>query len=77
MYHKSKNKPSNNRTEETRKAEIMRLIRDKYYDCGVNYASELLEEYEGIKINRETLRLWMKQEQLYVNKLSIDLHRSP
>ena len=46
----------------------MRLIRDKYYDCGASYASELLEEYEGIKINRETLRLWMKQEQLLIKQ---------
>ena len=64
LYHGNKNKPSNNSYDITKKMEILALIREKYYDCGASYASELLEEYEGIRINRETLRLWMKSEQL-------------
>lgn len=68
LYHGNRNKPSHHSYNPIKKSEIMRLIRDKYYDCGASYASELLEEYEGIKINRETLRLWMKQEQLLINQ---------
>lgn len=68
LYHGNKNKPSNNSYDISRKLEILTLIRNKYYDCGASYASELLEEYEGIKINRETLRLWMKQEQLLIRQ---------
>lgn len=68
LYHKSRNQPSHNHIDTAKKEQIMRLIRSKYYDCGASYASELLEEYEGIKINRETLRLWMKQEQLLIKQ---------
>ena len=68
LYHGNRNKPSHNHIDYTKKEQILSLIRDKYYDCGASYASELLEEYEGIKINRETLRLWMKQEQLLIKQ---------
>lgn len=68
LYHGNKNQPSHHRYNTDKKAEIMQLICEKYYDCGASYASELLEEYEGIKINRETLRLWMKQEQLLIKQ---------
>jgi len=68
LYHGNRNKPSHNNIDYTNRRLIMSLIRDKYYDCGASYASELLEEYEGIKINRETLRLWMKQEQLLIKQ---------
>lgn len=68
LFHKGKNKPSNHHIEEARKEKILRLIKEKYYDCGPSYASELLQENEGIEINRETLRLWMKQAQLLIKR---------
>ncbi len=68
LYHKNKNQPSHNHIDPAKKERILGLIREKYYDCGASYASELLEEYEGIKINRETLRLWMKSEQLLIKQ---------
>lgn len=68
LYHGNKNKPSHHSYNPSKKEQIMSLIGDKYYDCGASYARELLEEYEGIKINRETLRLWMKQEQLLIKQ---------
>lgn len=68
LLHKGRNKPSNHKISSDKKAEILSLIRDKYYDCGPSYASELLLENEGISINRETLRLWMKSEQLLIKQ---------
>ncbi len=68
LYHKNRNSPSHNRISPSKKAEVLKLIREKYYDCGPSYASELMLENEGIKINRETLRLWMKQEQLLIKQ---------
>lgn len=68
LNHKSKGQPSHNSPNQRKKAEILRLIREKYYDCGPSYASELLQENEGISINRETLRLWMKSEQLLIKQ---------
>ena len=68
LYHKGKNQPSHNHIDTAKKPKILSLIRDKYYDCGPSYASELLLENEGISINRETLRLWMKSEQLLIKQ---------
>jgi len=68
LKHGNKNKPSHNRYDEEKKKGIIELIRTKYYDCGASYASELLMENEGIKVNRETLRLWMKEEQLLIKQ---------
>ena len=42
LYHQGRNKPSNHRIETSKKAEILSLIKEKYYDCGAGYASELL-----------------------------------
>lgn len=68
IRHKGKNKPSNHHIDREKKEEILRLIREKYYDCGASYASELLQENEGIQVNRETLRLWMRDEQLLIKQ---------
>ena len=68
LYHQGRNKPSNHRIEISKKAEILSLIKEKYYDCGASYASELLAENEGITINRETLRLWMKENNLLIKQ---------
>jgi transposase len=59
-------KPSNNRGNSLLKEQVLSLIRDKYYDCGATLASELLEENEGLKVHRETLRLWMRSQNLQV-----------
>ena len=68
LEHKSKNKPSHNSWNKEQKQRILGLIKEKYYDCGPSYASELLKENEGIDINRETLRLWMKSERLLIRQ---------
>lgn len=68
LEHKNKNKPSHNRCNKEQKQKILNLIKEKYYDCGPSYASELLKENEGIDINRETLRLWMKAEHLLIKQ---------
>ena len=75
LYHGNKNKPSHHSYTPLKKAEILKLIREKYYDCGASYASELLEEDEGIKVNRETLRLWMKHEQLLIKQRKRNSYR--
>ncbi len=38
------------------------LAREKYFDFNFSHLSEMLEEQEGIKINRETLRQWLRPE---------------
>lgn len=47
------------------KATIVSLVKNKYYDFGPTLASEKLESLEGIKINRESLRQIMIENNLW------------
>lgn len=42
------------------KEQIITLVKDRYYDFNFSHLSEILKEEEGISINRETLRLWLR-----------------
>lgn len=44
---------------ESIKHRALSLIKEKYVDFGPTFAAEKLEECEGIKVSRETLRCWM------------------
>ena len=63
LYHKGENN-ENNAYNRDYKAKILGYIKTKYYDCGPSYATELLQEEDGLFVNRETLRLWMREEKL-------------
>ena len=39
---------------------IITVAEDRYFDFNFSHLSEMLEEEEGIRINRETLRLWLR-----------------
>ena len=47
------------------KAQVMRVVKETYADFGPSFAAEKLEEREGLKINRETLRMWMIENGLW------------
>jgi transposase len=59
ILHKSLGKPSNNRTDEKVKTKAMMLYKTHYPDFGPTLGSEKLWERHKIKINDETLRLWL------------------
>ena len=66
LIHRLVDKPSNSRYSDTFKENTLNLVRYKYFDCSPTLASELLFEDEGIKVNPETLRLWMRQSNLQI-----------
>jgi transposase len=68
LIHGLNSKPSNNSTNEELKEKILQLAKEKYKDFGPTLLSEQLEKNENIKINHETLRLWLKESKL-INKL--------
>ena len=49
-------KPSNNRIPIGLKTRSLALVREHYDDFGPTLAAEYLEERDGIKVSRETLR---------------------
>lgn len=45
---------------DTFKKRVIGMVQRRYKDFNFSHLSEMLEEEEGIRINRETLRLWLR-----------------
>ena len=59
LIHKSRGKPSNRKIDDKLRAKVIQRCDKKYRDFGPTFASEKLYELDGIKVNDETLRLWL------------------
>jgi transposase len=59
ITHRSRGRPSNRRISHKIKERVIHLYRAKYKDFGPTLASEKLLERNGIRINDETLRMWL------------------
>jgi hypothetical protein len=59
VIHKSRGRVSNRRISEEVRDRVIHLYRSEYSDFGPTLASEKLREREKVKVNDETLRLWL------------------
>lgn len=59
VIHKSRGKPSNRSFPKKLKDTVIKIYRAKYNDFSPTFFSEKLFEIDKIKINHETLRLWL------------------
>jgi len=59
IIHRSRGRPSNRRISHQIKERVITLYRTQYKDFGPTLASEKLLERNGIRINDETLRMWL------------------
>jgi transposase len=75
LVHKNRGRASNRRLAETTKAQAKELLKSKYADFGPLLASEQLEERDGIKASRETVRTWMKELKLWGGRRKGRPHR--
>jgi len=66
LVHRSRGKGSGRSYNQKIKEKIIKLYREKYLTYGPTFAAEKLEEFNGIKVNHETLRLWLLKEQLWL-----------
>jgi len=64
MLHKSRGRDSNRALPVTLKDKALKLCREKYQGFGPTLASEKLFEINKIKLNDETLRLWLIEEHI-------------
>jgi hypothetical protein len=64
IRHKSRGKRAHNAMPKRVKAKVLKLCREKYRDFSPTFASEKLEELEGIQVSRETLRGWFIEEEI-------------
>jgi len=62
IIHKSRGQPSNRSIPDATRRKILGLFKATYHDFGPTLASEKLFERDKIKINDETLRLWLREE---------------
>lgn len=58
---KSKAKGGNRAFDAEFKQSVIEIVRNKYHDFGPTLSSEMLEKHDGLKINKETLRLLMME----------------
>ncbi len=76
IIHRSRGKPSNRTTPDKIRSKVLTLFKDKYPDFGPTLASEKLFERDKIKVNDETLRLWLIEEDIPYKKRKKRPHRN-
>jgi transposase len=62
IIHQGRGKISHRRIRDTVKTKVLQVYSHRYKDFGPTLAVEKLKEHEKIKIGRETLRKWIRQE---------------
>jgi hypothetical protein len=60
--------PGNRRKPEALRTKALALIGERYWDFGPSLAAEKLREVHGITLGRETLRLWMVEAGLWLDR---------
>jgi len=60
VLHGNKGRKPSHAFSEEKKFEIIKLVKNRYFDFNFSHLSEILHEQEGIIINRETLRKWLR-----------------
>lgn len=75
LIHKSRGKPSNNKTPQELLDKAMDLIREKYWDFGPTFAAEKLEEIDNLMVNHDVLRNEMIRVNLWKPKQRKHKHR--
>lgn len=77
LAHQSRGRPSNNRLAMDIRETALSLVRTHYADFGPTLAAEKLAERHGIIVSRETLRIWMAEDGLWLSRNKIVLERLP
>ena len=68
LVSKRRGRASNRRRPEALRAEVLAIIRGRYWDFGPTLAAEKLGELHGIVLGRETLRQWMIADGLWLDR---------
>lgn len=74
IIHQNRGRASNRRKPEWFRNKVLKRYQERYYDFGPTLATEKLAD-DGLKVNRETLRLWFLDEGLWQPKKKRMKHR--
>lgn len=75
IIHKSRGRSSNRKIAKEIREAVIELYRGKYRGFGPTLFEEEVEEYEGIKVSKETIRKWLITEGLWGKKRRRRRHR--
>ena len=75
VVHRNRGRASNKRIPKKIRKKVLRLYKKKYLGFGPTLASEKIEEMDGIKLSKETLRTWLMQADLWKQKRKRSGHR--
>jgi Winged helix-turn helix len=68
LISKRRGKPSNNRLPQPVRDLVLRLIKERYADFGPTLVSEKLLEVHDCRVSRETIRTWMIEDGLWLDR---------
>jgi len=68
LISKRRGRRSNRRKPEELRSKALAIIRERYWDFGPTLVAEKLHEVHGIRLGRETLRLWMIEAGLWLDR---------
>ena len=68
LISKQRGRPSNRRKPEELRTEALTIIRERYWDFGPTLTAEKLREVHGVRLGRETLRLWMIEAGIWADR---------
>lgn len=60
LCHGNRGRPSHNRSEETLRAGVLKLSKERYFDFNDSHFTQMLKKQEGIALSRETVRRWRR-----------------
>ena len=68
LVSKRRGQPGNNRLPASVRDLVMTIIKERYPDFGPTLATEKLRETHGCPVSRETVRKWMIEEGLWLDR---------
>lgn len=75
LCHRNRGKKPHNTYSLSFRSSVIEQYEKKYLDFGPTFAAEKLLEDDGLVINKETLRLWLREAGLWVKKRKIVIYR--
>lgn len=66
IVHGNRGRESKRKFPSKFREKVIEIVEARYYDFGPKFASEKLEENEGLRVSRETLRKWMIEEGIWI-----------
>lgn len=75
IIHRLRGSKAHNRIDQKIREKVLKIYEKKYEGFGAKLLSEKLEEYEGVRISKETLRGWLISEGYQVKQRRRKKHR--